>query len=295
MKKDLGKLKSVYGDIKVSGLYDASEDGAIQNSDFGRLWYVCMRLSRNANDWNRILRVILGYDLIIDRDGIIHINERSQCVFLDSSKIDVIEYGKFVVRDIGDIDKYIKRIRRSDFSFIGRVEKDITWKKELWDRSINYLRKYFSGIVKYDDRIVAMKISGWFGSISYDTIDNMENLELLEKFGLNNTVENYRRCYYLIVKLIRDGYKISDFEFRDMSEIEFRDFVVGLFSESLRQLIRDDYQVEDGLGVLKVISGLVSGIDFGKIYKRILGEMGEELEDCIESNRKMIVGHIDKF
>ena len=98
-----------------------------------------------------------------------------------------------------------------------------------------------------------MKISGWFGSISYDTIDNMENLELLEKFGLSNTVENYRRCYYLIVKLIRDGYKISDFEFRDMSEIEFRDFVVGLFSESLRQLIRDDYQVEDGLGVLKVI------------------------------------------
>ena len=137
-----------------------------------------MRLSRNSNDWNRILRVVLGYELIIDRDGIIHVNERSQCVFLDSSKIDVIEYGKFAVRDIGDIDKYIKRIRRNDFSFIGRIERDVTWKRELWDRSINYLRKYFSDIVSYEDSLEADRISKWFGSVSYYTIDTMGNLEL---------------------------------------------------------------------------------------------------------------------
>ncbi|MCK9428527.1 MAG: hypothetical protein M0R17_00770 [Candidatus Omnitrophica bacterium] len=89
---DLEKLKVLgFSSLEMHDI----ESGALFKSPGGYIWYATMEYSKNANNWNSLLRK-LGYDYVVDHHrGIIHTNEPAQAVFLSPTSYNVIDVTLF--------------------------------------------------------------------------------------------------------------------------------------------------------------------------------------------------------
>lgn len=91
------KLASDLKKLETAGYnVDLDFDKANIDTPAGHLWYALYKNQKNANNWNYLLRKVLGYDAVLDTGyGIIHNNEPAQIVVLNPTSVEILEKGMF--------------------------------------------------------------------------------------------------------------------------------------------------------------------------------------------------------
>ena len=110
---------------------EITEKSASANSLFGKLWNITRVLSKNPNDWSKIL-IDLGFDWVNDKgNGIIHNNEPTQAVFLNPNSYKVID-EEFV-----DTEERYNATNKDTISY-EKLKKLFEKDDEIYDIFISY-------------------------------------------------------------------------------------------------------------------------------------------------------------
>lgn len=136
-----------------------------------------MNMGTDVVEFNKILRVVLGYDVIYDDKGygIIHVNEPTQCVFLSKSALNVVEglnnskRSPEFIYNKAQIDQFMRDDNMLIFNFgINQMELyDMSKSDNLLDGvekiSISGNKKSYKELSRWDSRLALASIFSRYG------------------------------------------------------------------------------------------------------------------------------------
>lgn len=242
---------------------EITEKSASDNSLFGKLWNLTRVLSKNPNDWSKIL-INLGFDWVNDKErGIIHENEPTQAVFLNPNSYKLIdeEYidteerykdlNKNVINDMKDIEVLLRNKSKEDVynilmtkhseiqaaNLINNISFIRLLLKMIYSENFKFSTDQRKDILNLYKNNIIRKIKD-LGSAS------LIMLNPLNTEGIHSAILYFKDFFIdIFYKMFKEGYGGDIFEYVDYEFLKF------YFPNLFLKLIKDGYikEIEDAL------------------------------------------------
>lgn len=221
------------------------------NSFSERIYRLTQILSNeNHNIWNKILRVTLKYEYLIDHGhGLIHEAEPSQLAILSTSPIIILDKDYFRFEEVDEIDPRAERTKMSLFFNGDEKFFSFKWSNDFIDRIIKqkiYKHRNYKMFFKFEDldEVKYNNLKSFYSTI-FNNFKNMIRgsdeivkvyISLFEKYGDGclqfEDEEWYNEDFIQVLfnnsKLIEDGKDLYTFIFDKLSISQIKSYLETL-------------------------------------------------------------------